>query len=196
MPNKAILCYIYGWSHEYSLVGGLVPGSSGGRGGLVGWYCCSSYEVTNPFSSFSPLIPPLGTPCSVRCLAASIRFWICQALAELLRRQLYQGPVSKHLLASTIVSGFGNCIWDGFPRWDSLWMAFPSLSALHCLCISSCEYFVTLLRHFGLPSSWALCGLWILFWVFWAFGLLSTYQWAHTMCVLLWLGYLTRDDIF
>ena len=35
--------------------------------------------------------------------------------AEPLRRQLYQAPVSKHLLASTIVSGFGNCIWDGHP---------------------------------------------------------------------------------
>jgi len=23
-------------------------------GGLVGWYCCSSYGVANPFSSFSP----------------------------------------------------------------------------------------------------------------------------------------------
>jgi hypothetical protein len=34
MSNKAILCYIYDWSHEslhvYSVVGGLVPGSSGG----------------------------------------------------------------------------------------------------------------------------------------------------------------------
>jgi hypothetical protein len=34
MPNKASLCYIYGWSHEslhmYSLVGGLVLRSSGG----------------------------------------------------------------------------------------------------------------------------------------------------------------------
>ena len=34
MSNKAILCYICGWSHGsfhvYSLVGGLVPGSSGG----------------------------------------------------------------------------------------------------------------------------------------------------------------------
>jgi hypothetical protein len=37
----------------YSLVGGLVPGSFGGRG-LVGWYCCSSYEVANPFNSYSP----------------------------------------------------------------------------------------------------------------------------------------------
>ena len=34
IPNKAILCYMCGWSHEslhvYSLVGGLIPGSSGG----------------------------------------------------------------------------------------------------------------------------------------------------------------------
>ena len=40
---------------------------------------------------------------------------ICQALAEPLRRQIYQAPVSKLLLASTIVCGFGDCLWDGFP---------------------------------------------------------------------------------
>jgi hypothetical protein len=34
---------------------------------------------------------------------------------ESLRRQLYQAPVIKHLLASTKVSGFGGCIWDGSP---------------------------------------------------------------------------------
>jgi hypothetical protein len=28
--------------------------SLGALGGLVGWYYCSSYGVTNPFSSFSP----------------------------------------------------------------------------------------------------------------------------------------------
>jgi hypothetical protein len=37
MPDKAILCYICGWSHGllhvYFLGGGLVPGSSGGWGG-------------------------------------------------------------------------------------------------------------------------------------------------------------------
>jgi hypothetical protein len=37
IPDKAILCYLCSWSHEslhvYSLIGGLVPGSSGG---LVG----------------------------------------------------------------------------------------------------------------------------------------------------------------
>ena len=38
---------------------------------------------------------------------------ICQALTEILRRQLNQAPISKHFLASTIVSGFGYYIWDG-----------------------------------------------------------------------------------
>jgi hypothetical protein len=59
------------------------------------------------------LAPSLGTLCSVQWMAVSIHFCICQALTEPLRRQLYQAPVSKHLLASTVVSGFGDCIWDG-----------------------------------------------------------------------------------
>jgi hypothetical protein len=33
-------------------------------------------------------------------------------------------------------------------------------------------------------------------WVCQTFGLISTYQWLHTMCFLLWLGYLTQHDIF
>ena len=53
-----------------------------------------------------------------------------------------------------------------------------------------------MLPHFGLPSSWASFDLWIVSWVFWASGLISTYQWVHTMCVLLWLAYLTQDAIF
>jgi hypothetical protein len=53
--NKAILCYICGWSHGslhvYSLVGGLVPGSSGGSG----WFILLFFLwVANPFNSFSP----------------------------------------------------------------------------------------------------------------------------------------------
>jgi hypothetical protein len=55
MSNKANLCYICNWSHGslhvYTLVGGLVPGSSGGSGWLTLlfflWGC-------KPFSSFSP----------------------------------------------------------------------------------------------------------------------------------------------
>jgi hypothetical protein len=78
------------------------------------------------------LAPPLGTLCSVQWMAVSIHFCICQALAESLRRQLYQAPVSKHLLASTIVSGFDDCIWDGSPggaviRWLSGFLFFLNL---------------------------------------------------------------------
>jgi hypothetical protein len=61
------------------------------------------------------LAPSLETLYSVQWMAVSICLCICQALAESLRRQLYQAPVSKHLLASTIVSGFSDCIWDGSP---------------------------------------------------------------------------------
>ena len=71
-------------------------------------------QTSSPPSVLS-LTPPLGTLSSVQWLAASIRLCICQALAKTLRRQLYQAPVSMHFLASTIVSGFGDCIWDGSP---------------------------------------------------------------------------------
>jgi hypothetical protein len=57
------------------------------------------------------LTPPLWSPCSVQRMAVSIHLWICQALAEPLRRQLYKAPDSKHFLASTTVSGLrSNCI--------------------------------------------------------------------------------------
>ena len=51
------------------------------------------------------LAPSLGTLCLVQWMAVNIHLCICQALVEPLRRQLYQASVSKHLLASTIVSG-------------------------------------------------------------------------------------------
>jgi hypothetical protein len=57
---------------------------------------------------------PLGTLCSVQLLAASLYLCIGQVLAEPIRIQPYQTPVSKHFLASTIVSGFGDSIWDGY----------------------------------------------------------------------------------
>jgi hypothetical protein len=56
------------------------------------------------------LAPLLRTLYYVQWMAVSIHFCICQALVELLRRQLYQAPVSKLLLASAIVSGFDGCL--------------------------------------------------------------------------------------
>jgi len=40
-------------------------------------------------------------------LSLSLYIYICQALAEALRRWLYEAPVSMHFLASVIFSGFG-----------------------------------------------------------------------------------------
>ena len=108
-----------------------------------------------------PLTPPLGTLCSVQCLAVRIYLCICQALVEPLRRQLYQPPVSKHYLASPIVSGFGNCIWDGSPRWGSLWMVYPSVFALHFVSVSPLVGILfPLLRRTILWSSFFLSFLW------------------------------------
>jgi hypothetical protein len=54
--------------------------------------------------SVLPLTPPLGSMCSVQWLDA-----------EPLRRQLYQAPVIKQFLASTILSRFDVCRWDRSP---------------------------------------------------------------------------------
>ena len=131
MPDTAILGYICCWSHGslhvYFLVGGLVPGSSGD---LVGWYCFSM-GLQNPSApTVLVLRTPLGSLCSVQ-LAASIHICISKALAEPLRRQLYQVPVSKLLLASTIVSGFDDWIWDG-----NLWRVILSVSAPHFVSVT------------------------------------------------------------
>jgi hypothetical protein len=70
----------------------------------------------------------LGFLCSVWWLVASIPIFISQDLAEPLRSQLYQIPVSKQFLASSIVSGFGVCLWDGSPgRVVSGWPFLQSL---------------------------------------------------------------------
>ena len=62
---------------------------------------------TPPVPWVLSLAPSLGALSSVQWMAVGIHFYICQALAEHLRGQLYQAPVSKLFLASTILSGFG-----------------------------------------------------------------------------------------
>ena len=90
------------WEHSgYWLVHIVVPSPMGQHTPLALW--------------FLYLPTPLGTLGSVQWMSVGIHFCICQALAEPLRIQLYQAPVNKQLLASTIVSGFGNYIWDGSP---------------------------------------------------------------------------------
>ena len=92
-------------------------------------------------SSIHSLTPPLGTPCSVQWLTASICFYICQALAEPLMRQLYQAPVIIHFFVSIIVSMFGDCTWVGSPGGAVSGRPFLQ-SLLHIF--APIEYFVPL----------------------------------------------------
>jgi hypothetical protein len=124
MPSRGSL-------HVYSLV----SGSSGGGYWLV--HIVPPMGLQTPSAPWVlPLAPPWGTLCSVQWLAESIHLCICQALAETLRRQLYQALVGKHLLASTIVSEFGNYIWDGSPGgtvtgWSYLQVLLQTLALYH-----------------------------------------------------------------
>jgi hypothetical protein len=82
----------------YSLVGSLVPGSSGGGGvWLVDILLPMGFQTPSGPSVLS-LTPPLGTPCSVQWLAMSIR--IC-TLAEPLKGQICQAPVGPRVVMFT-----------------------------------------------------------------------------------------------
>jgi hypothetical protein len=97
-----------------SFVDGLAPRSSGASSWLILLF--SPMGLQTPSTASVPsLTPLLGTPCSVQWLAANIHLCICKALTGPLGRQSYQAPFNMHFLASTIVSGFGNCIWDESP---------------------------------------------------------------------------------
>jgi hypothetical protein len=120
MPDKVILCYICSWSkrslHVYSLVGCLVPESSGEGAVWLVDIIVLPMGLQHPSAPLVlALTPPLEYRCSVQWFAASVCICIGQTLAESLRRQLYQTPVRRHSLVSGIMSGFGTCIWDGSP---------------------------------------------------------------------------------
>ena len=86
--DKAITCYLCSWSQVYFLLDCLVPGSSGVGVWLVDIVVFPMGLQTPSAPSVLSLTPPLGFPCSVQWLAASICLCICQVLAEPLRRQL------------------------------------------------------------------------------------------------------------
>ena len=99
-------------------------------------------EEGRPKSSVLSLTHPFGNLCSFQWLAVGIHLCICQTVAEPLKKKLYQAPVSKHFVASTIVSWFGVCIWDGSPGGAVSGWPFLSLYSTLYLLIYSLEYFV------------------------------------------------------
>jgi hypothetical protein len=107
------------------------------------------------------------------------------------------------MLASTIVSGFGDCIWDGFPDTSrgSLWMVFSSVSALHLVFITpSMSILFPLLRRIEVSTLWSsfLIFMWSVNCIlgilrFWANIYLSVS--AYHVCSFV-IGLLIQDDIF
>ena len=93
-------------------------------------------------------------------MTVSIHFYICQALEEPLRRELYQAPVSQLLLPSTILSGCGGCLSGCLPgwttRWGSPWMVIPSVSTPHFVSVTpSMGVLFPLLRKIRLSILWS-----------------------------------------
>ena len=131
MPNKAILCYICSWSPWVPpcvLFGWLFSLWELWRVWLIDIVVLPMRLQTPSAPSVLHITPPLGSPCSVQWLTVSIHICIGQALADPLRRQIYQAHVSKHFLASAIVFGCCVCIRDESLNWEvSGWPFLPSL---------------------------------------------------------------------
>ena len=134
-----------------------------------------------PFGSWEPL-----------AFLASVTFWLllpvpnphCYTFLFNFLTLYTSPPISSHTWSCTL-----------FPL--PLLSSFQVLFTLYLPWLFCSSFYVGLKHpHFDLPSSWTSYGLWIISWVFWAFGLISTYQRVHTMCVILWLSYFTQDDIF
>ena len=81
---------------------------------LFGLYCCSSYRTTNSFSSLVPFsISSIGVSMLIPMDGCEDPLPYFSGPCRASRETAKTWPVNKHLLESTIMSGFGNCIWDG-----------------------------------------------------------------------------------
>jgi len=109
----------------YSLVGGLVPQSSGGCFNID----FSFYEVINPFNSYSPCLNfPIGdlalSP-MFHCVHLNL-YWSDSGRAS--QWTAYPAPVSKHFLASAIVCRWNGSLGVAVSGWPFLQSLLHSLS--------------------------------------------------------------------
>jgi hypothetical protein len=138
MTDKAILCYIHSWSHEfhhvYSLVGTLVPGSSGGTGWFILMFLlwgCKPLSSLCPFSSsyIGDPVLSLMDGCEYPLL-----YWSGTGRAS--QETAIAGSYQQALL------GIHNSVWVWWmfmawtPRWGSLWIVILSVSALNFVSVT------------------------------------------------------------
>jgi hypothetical protein len=107
-------CIILGWWFSPWMLWGC----------LVGRYCCSSYEVANPLSSFNHFSnSSIGQPMLSSMVGCEHQPLFLSVVEEPFRRQLYWSPDSIYFLASTTVSALVIVYGIGSPMYiaeDSL----------------------------------------------------------------------------
>ena len=148
-----------------------------------------------------PQAPRDRTPHSGQGLAMTIWVFIFHNLTENFRRYPYHAPIirtSQHLqyylvLATTYrtdvqvgqsLNGLSFCLCSTFCPHNTSWDYSVPSSTMHG---------ASALWSYFFSFIWSLNWIYCILWTFW---LISTYQWVHTMCILLWLCYLTQDNIF
>jgi hypothetical protein len=135
---------------------------------MVGWYCCSSFGVANPFSFFCPFPnSSIGVPIlslmvgsnnahlylsgASRASQGTIIWGSCQQVLLVISKSVYVWWLHMTLIP-----------WKG-----SAWMVFPTDSAplfVHLFPLESSNSGLKLLRCVGgpIPHSWKTTLLWIL----------------------------------
>jgi len=153
-----------------------------------------------PSSSFSPFSDSFnGGPVlsSVVCCWHSPMYLLYSGCVS--QERSTSGSCQPALLCFIHLILLGGCICMGH-MWGRLWMGVPSASVLNFASLFPLKDILVP----PLKKKWSIRILVILleFHVFCAsrviqaFGLIATYQWMHTLCVFLWLGYLTQGGIF
>ena len=85
-------------------------------GVLLSSYCSYTYRFADPFSSMCTFsTSSIGGPVFHPIDDCEHPLLYLPGTGKPHRRQLYQGPFSKILLAYVIVSGSGGWLWDGYP---------------------------------------------------------------------------------
>jgi hypothetical protein len=97
----------------FSLIGSLVSGSFGDTGSYCS-YCCSSYGSADPFSCLGTFSSSFtGDPVLSPVNGSEHLLLYLSDTGRVSQETAISGSCQEVLLASTIVSGFGGCLWDG-----------------------------------------------------------------------------------
>ena len=116
-------------------------------GWLIFLILLSFYGVANPFRSLSTFPNSSISDAMLSPMVGCKHLLLYLSGSGKASQKIYQDPVNKHFLSSTIVSGIGDCIWDNSQVEQSLNDFSSSLCSTICLHISSLEYFVPLSKN-------------------------------------------------